>query len=275
MQSANRLRTTLKTGRGLSFGAWQMLPGTHLARSIARSGVDWVLVDTEHGNLDDAAMHEAVQAIAGCSVSPVVRIPACEGWMFKRALDAGAHGIMVPLISSADDARTAVKYSKFPPRGIRGFGSPFPMGAFGISSTVDYLEQANDNLVTIVQIETKEALENVDEIAAVDGIDVLYVGPFDLGNSIGHPITSDTFHPNLHAAIEKVYNAAAAAGKRAGIYCVDGDQAHMFSQKGFHMLSVSSDMGALGTYMSQSLRKAKGDAESVIQVSTGPYGSYN
>ncbi|KAL0635767.1 hypothetical protein Q9L58_005300 [Maublancomyces gigas] len=252
MQAANRIKTALQTGNGLSFGAWQLMPGHHHARAIARSGVDWVLVDTEHGSLDDAAMHEAVQAIAGCGVSPLVRIPACEGWMFKRALDAGAHGVMVPLISTAQDARTAVKYSKFPPMGLRGFGSPFPMGAFGISSAVEYLEQANDSLLTIVQIETKEGLENVEEIAAVDGIDVLYVGPFDLGNSIGHPITSDTLHPNLHAAIEKVRDAAVAAGKRSGIYCTDGDQ---------------------GSHLSESLRKAKGETGGRTEVLTGPYGS--
>ena len=124
-------------------------------------------------------MHEAVAAIAGCGVSPIVRIPANEGWMVKSkvhacqkdicklivfckgALDSGAHGIIVPLIYTADDTTKLLKSAKFPPQGQRGFGSPFPMERFGIQTTTEYLHQANDALLTIVQIETKEALQNV------------------------------------------------------------------------------------------------------------------
>jgi 4-hydroxy-2-oxoheptanedioate aldolase len=109
-------------------------------------------------------MHESVQAIASCGVSPIVRIPANEGWMVKRVLDAGAHGVLVPLLYTADDARKLVQTAKFPPVGGRGFGSPFSMGAFdtqGNLSQLEYLQNANSNLITAVQIETKEALENV------------------------------------------------------------------------------------------------------------------
>ena len=106
-------------------------------------------------------MHESVAAVASCGVSPIVRIPANEDWMVKRALDSGAHGIVVPLLHTAEEARRLVQAAKFPPIGQRGFGSPFSMGAFGDPSSVEYLQQANDALVTIVQIETKEAFENV------------------------------------------------------------------------------------------------------------------
>ena len=108
-------------------------------------------------------MHEAVAAIAASGVSPVVRIPANEPWMVKRALDSGAHGIIVPLLYTAEDARKLVASAKFPPQGNRGYGSPFPMGPFGNPTSSDYLQQANDALVTVVQIETKEALQNVRE----------------------------------------------------------------------------------------------------------------
>lgn len=109
-------------------------------------------------------MHESVHAIASVGVSPIVRIPANEGWMVKRALDAGAHGIIVPLLYTVEDAKNLVQTAKFPPKGRRGFGSPFSMGAFdnqGDLSGFDYMNAANDNLLTIVQIETKEAFENV------------------------------------------------------------------------------------------------------------------
>jgi 4-hydroxy-2-oxoheptanedioate aldolase len=112
----------------------------------------------------DNEMHESVHAIASVGVSPIVRIPANEGWMVKRALDAGAHGIIVPLLYSVEDAQKLVQSAKFPPVGKRGFGSPFSMGAFDIKgdlSGFDYMKNANDHLLTIVQIETKEALDVV------------------------------------------------------------------------------------------------------------------
>jgi hypothetical protein len=115
-------------------------------------------------SLPDSEMHESVHAIASCNVSPIVRIPANEGWMVKRALDAGAHGIIVPLLTSVEEAKKLVQAAKFPPYGKRGFGSPFSMGAFdmkGDLSGFDYMKNANDNLLTVVQIETKEALECV------------------------------------------------------------------------------------------------------------------
>jgi len=112
-------------------------------------------------------MHESVHAVASCGASPIVRIPGNEAWMVKRALDAGAHGIIVPLLDTVDDAKKLVQAAKFPPVGKRGFGSPFSMGAFdakGDLSGFDYMTNANDNLLTVVQIETKSALENVCDI---------------------------------------------------------------------------------------------------------------
>lgn len=115
----------------------------------------------------DNEMHESVHAIASCNVSPIVRIPANESWMVKRALDSGAHGIIVPLLTSVEDAKRLVQSAKFPPYGRRGFGSPFSMGAFDIKGDMtglEYMQNANDNLLTIVQIETKEALESVGDV---------------------------------------------------------------------------------------------------------------
>ena len=114
--------------------------------------------------ITDAQMHESVAAIASCGVSPIVRIPDNQSWMVKRALDSGAHGIVVPLLYTADDARKLVQSAKFPPVGQRGYGSPFSMGMFDVQggmSGLQYLQQSNEGLVTIVQIETREAFENV------------------------------------------------------------------------------------------------------------------
>ncbi|MCJ1343917.1 hypothetical protein MMC31_002115 [Peltigera leucophlebia] len=270
MQAANRFLKALRTGSGLTFGAWQMLPGSNQARTIARCGFDWVVVDTEHGNIDDSAMHEAVAAIASCGVSPVVRVAANEGWMVKRALDAGAHGIIVPLIYTADDARKLVQAAKFPPTGQRGFGSPFAIGPFANLTASEYLQQANGGLVTIVQIETKEALENIDAIAKVPGIDVLFVGPYDLGNNIGHSILDGTMHETLKEAIARIQGVAKENKKYSGIYAAAGDQARQFADQGFQMVSVATDVVALPAYMTSALKTAKGSyVHSALNVAKG------
>lgn len=165
-------------------------------------------------------MHIAVPTIASCGISPIVRIADNQSWMVKRALDSGARkfpslpsylfgelpsssfilirtkdGILVPLIYTLSDVHRLVASAKFPPLGVRGFGSPFPMERFHPSITsAQYLQQANDSTLVCVQIETKEALEDLESIAAVDGVDVLFVGPFDLGNNIGRPILDGVMH---------------------------------------------------------------------------------
>ncbi|KAG8625939.1 hypothetical protein KVT40_006340 [Elsinoe batatas] len=261
MQAANRFQNALRQG-GSTFGAWQMLPSTNVSRAIARTGFDWICVDTEHGNISDDTMHECVAAIAACGVSPIVRVAANEAWMVKRALDSGAHGVIVPLLKTADDARAIVSSAKFPPDGTRGFGSPFSMEKFytaqkGALRQTEYYQQANQGLVTVVQIETKEALKNVDEIANVPGVDVLLIGPFDLGNNIGYPII-DSMHDELKAAISKIHESAKKAGKRTGIYCTSGEQAKEYADRGFHMTSVVTDAAALPQACDQALKAAQG-----------------
>lgn len=190
-----------------------------------------------------------------------MRVAANEAWMVKRALDAGAHGVIVPLIYTVADAQRLVSSAKFPPVGTRGYGSPFAMEKFHTSSAIsssEYLKQANDAILTIVQIETREALEVVEEIAAVPGVDVLLVGPFDLGNNIGHPILDGNMHENLVAAIGRVHEAAKKAGKKTGIYCTSGEQAREYADKGFDMISALTDVPAISQACSDALSKAKG-----------------
>ncbi|KAI9796484.1 MAG: hypothetical protein M1833_006152 [Piccolia ochrophora] len=216
-------------------------------------------------------MHEVVAAIAACGVSPIVRIPANEGWMVKRALDSGAHGVIVPLLRTADDAQKLVSAAKFPPQGVRGFGSPFPMGSFGNESAGEYLQQANASLLTIVQIETREALENVDAIAKVPGVDVLFVGPFDLGNNIGHPILEGNMHEELLTGIESIRKAANDNGKKTGFYATSGEQAQTYAEQGFQMISVAADMIAIPSFFTSTLAAARGQTEGGSKM-TGPYG---
>ncbi|GKT54921.1 HpcH/HpaI aldolase/citrate lyase family protein [Colletotrichum tofieldiae] len=209
-------------------------------------------------------MHDAVPAIAATGVSPVVRLPDMQGWMVKRALDCGAHGILVPLLRTAQEAKDLVQAAKFPPWGRRGFGSPLAMERFSPApSMTEYLQQANDSLLTMVQIETKEALESVEDIAAVEGIDVLFIGPFDLGNNIGHPVINGIIKKELSDAIDRVLEATHKAGKKAGIFCTSGEQSKVFADKGFDMISVATDYTALQFTLSESLSIARGEVKPV------------
>ncbi|KAI9926262.1 hypothetical protein ASPWEDRAFT_30652 [Aspergillus wentii DTO 134E9] len=269
MQAANRLQKSLRKGTP-SFGAWQMLPGTNLTRVICRSApnIDWLLIDLEHGNLSDDSMHEIVAAAAACGVSPIVRVPEGQHWMIKRALDSGAHGILVPVLETVDDAKNIARYSKLPPTGNRGFESLLAVEKFveqhphggNVRQLTgrEYAQQANDSLVIAVQIETKGALENVKEIAAVPGIDVLFIGPFDLGMNIGHPISSpDEMDQELVDAIQSIHEAAQEAGKATGIYCDTGEQAKEYANRGFHMVSAMTDMVGICKVFNQAFNAAK------------------
>ena len=245
-----------------------MFPGTNLTRTMCRAApnMDWLLVDLEHGNISDDSMHDIVAASAACGVSPIVRVVEGQHWMIKRALDSGAHGILVPVLETVQDARNVVKASKFPPMGTRGFEPLLAVEKFverhldgsvkGLTGR-EYLEQANDSLVIAVQIETKSALENVREITKVPGIDVLFVGPFDLGVSIGHPIQGGKMDETLVAAIQTIQEAARDAGIVAGIYCDSGEDAKEWAGKGFLMNSVMTDMIGLAQVVSQSFKCAE------------------
>ncbi|KAJ5702616.1 hypothetical protein N7488_010164 [Penicillium malachiteum] len=271
MDGTNRVKRVLGMGERPALGVWQLLPGSNLSRILARAGYDWVLVDCEHGNIDDAAMHEAIPAITSYGCSPIVRVPDFQSWMIKRALDAGAHGVLAPLVRTVEDVKSFVEASRFPPQGRRGFGSPFPMDRFGPHVTAtQYLKEANDNILFSVQIETREALEAVDEIAAIDGLDLLFVGPFDLGNNIGHPVEGDTFAPELDQAIQKILSSAHAAGKKAGIFCSNGTQAKRFADMGYDFMNVMTDIGALSSSLSREMEIVSQRAGNAV---SGPYGS--
>ncbi|KAL7824208.1 Phosphoenolpyruvate/pyruvate domain-containing protein [Trichoderma gracile] len=257
LRDGNKLKALFDANKP-ALGGWQMIPGSTISRLLAQSGVDWVVVDCEHGGMDDRAMHEAVPAIAALGVSPVVRIPGMEPWMVKRALDTGAHGVLVPLLRTVQEAKDLVQASKFPPWGKRGFGSPYSAKQFGRTiSSADYLEQANESVLTMVQIETKEALEAVDEIAAVEGIDVLFVGPFDLGNNIGHRITAEGIPPQLEEALLKIQAAAKNAGKKSGIYTLDPQHAKTVQKQGFDMVHIVTDYMGIEEIAKQSLTVAR------------------
>lgn len=269
MSFSTALRTTLESS-SIAYGFWLTLPGSGVVKTILRStvsspddGFKWVLVDAEHGLISDKDYYELNNAIGSEGASPIIRVPWAEEWMIKRALDSGAHGIMTPMCHSAEDAARVVKYCKYPPTGTRGYGPMF--AAHSLQRGVNYDDNANASLTVIVQIESTAGVENVEEIAKVPGLDVLFIGPFDLAKQTG-VVRGGEEH---EAMIARILKAAKAAGKKGAIFCTDGHDAQKRAQQGFDMISVITDVGALGQVMSQQLDVAKGKGQDQNQQRSG------
>ncbi|KAH8895579.1 Phosphoenolpyruvate/pyruvate domain-containing protein [Thozetella sp. PMI_491] len=230
--------------------------GVRTAQVLAHTGVDAVIVDCEHGNIDDSDMHDMVAAVAGSAVSPVVRIASADGTRIKRALDAGAYGILVPMVSSADEARSVVSWAKFPPIGSRGQGSPFACFELSIPTPAEYVATANEKLVTMVQIETAAAIENIEEICQVDGLDVVMIGPNDLALALLGYMPAKGDEPAYLEAIDKVVNSARKHGKKVGITAVDGQAAKKVKER-FDFVVLGADVRVLQAWYARELSVAR------------------
>ncbi|KAF5558713.1 aldolase citrate lyase family [Fusarium phyllophilum] len=258
-----RLQESLERARdrqGPSLGQWLALPGHALAKTIAPLGQDWVLIDCEHGHIDDHNMYLQVSAISSSGVSPVVRIPGSEPWMVKRALDAGAHAIMVPMCETKEQAIQIVESAKYPsksyPNGFRGTGAMFAPAAFNLTGR-DYLLNANNNVMIFVQIESRKGVENVEEIANVYGIDMLFIGPNDLASSLGYVAFDHATIPEVQQTTQRILDATLAAGKYAGHFALDAAIAAQRYEQGFHFVNCGADIVALTSQMSAEIRKVK------------------
>ncbi|KAL4955655.1 Phosphoenolpyruvate/pyruvate domain-containing protein [Aspergillus filifer] len=239
-----------------SIGQWLEFPGYHLARTVAALGEDWVLIDTEHGAIPDAEMALSIAAIAAAGVSPIVRIASSDPWMMKRALDAGAHGIMVPMCETAEQARAIVAGCRYPPSGVRGAGAMFAHSAFNTNPR-DYLLHANERITVIVQIESRKAVENVEEIAAVEGVDMLFIGPNDLASSMGYVAFEHPGISEVQEAIETVRVAGKGKGKYVGHFALSAEEASKRWKQGFDFVNCGADVVALSAWMGGEMAKLK------------------
>ncbi|WWC85701.1 uncharacterized protein L201_000567 [Kwoniella dendrophila CBS 6074] len=250
----HRLRNGLESGQP-QFGCFSSLSSAWTARIVASCGWDYVIVDCEHGNHDDGDMHDCVNAIAAEGVSPIVRIRAQDSGLIKRALDTGAHGVMIPMVNTAAQAEQLVKWSKFPPMGVRGQGSSFCAMASGIT-TSEYVKIANKTILTLVQIETPEAIANVDAIAAVDGVDGLFVGPNDLALSLLGYVPAKWTETEFLDALEAVKQAGKKHGKYVGILAKNGQHAKELKNE-WSIVGLGSDSKALSTAMTATVQTIK------------------
>lgn len=217
--------------------------GSALTAEIAgQAGFDWLMLDLEHGSGDYAQLIHQLQALAAYPVAALVRVAWNEPWMIKRVLDAGAHGVMVPCVENAEQARAVVNAMRYPPEGVRGVAGYNRACQFGPGFDAHYA-RASQELVKIVQIETVQAVENVEEIAAVDGVDLLFIGPADLSASYG--IIKQLNHPDYRQAVARTIAAARRHGKQVGTLVLEPDQAGPALADGFTFVGIGSDSSAV------------------------------
>jgi 4-hydroxy-2-oxoheptanedioate aldolase len=236
----------------VTFGGWCAIPSSLSAEIIGKAGFDWVLIDMQHGCMGYETAVEMIRAIdLGPSV-PIVRVPANDPAMIGRMLDAGAMGIIVPMINSAEEARAVVDACRYPPLGQRSLG-PFRVQ---VRDGRKYVPEANERIAVIPMIETLSALEAVEEIAAVPGVDALFVGPFDLSFALGLRPGDNDGEPAFDDAVTRIGKAARASGIATAVLS-NPQLAPIRAEQGFQMISVAMDNVALAMGAAAALKTAQ------------------
>lgn len=245
------LRRRLAAG-GVTFGTFLGAATPVTAEVCAAAGVDWVLLDLEHGAGGEEQARDVVPAAASYRVPTVVRVESTERIRTGRLLDLGAAGIMFPRVDTADEAAACIRHVRYPPAGDRGVATYNRMCGYGLDPAA--LARSDADVLGVVQIETLPALDAVEDIAAVDGVDVLFVGPRDLSHALEVPGQMQA--PVYLAALDRVLAAAKAHGKAAGLLVADGDAAAWLSSAGWRFLAIGSDTTLLAGAVAAELRRA-------------------
>jgi len=232
----NKLRRLWASGSAAVNG-WLAIPNSFAAETMAHQGWDSLTVDMQHGVVDYQAMVTMLQAVSTTETVPMVRVPWLEPGILMKALDAGAYGVICPMVNSRADAQNLVAWTHYAPQGTRSFG---PVRAL-LYGGADYPQHANETILTLAMIETAKALDNLDDILSVEGLDAVYIGPSDLSLSLGCAPAMDDVEPKVAQAIDHILERAKAHGVVAGIHNASAEAALKRIAKGFQFVTVSSD----------------------------------
>jgi 2-dehydro-3-deoxyglucarate aldolase len=242
----NAVKARLKQGLP-SIGTWNMIGHPVVAEILAQAGFEWVAVDMEHGVVDWPQAVAQMQAVQASGVLPLCRLPVNEPVHFKWALDGGAVGVIVPMVTSVADAERAVASAKYPPEGIRGVGV---CRAHGYGATFDaYVQSANDETLVVLQIEHIDAVKQIEAICAVPGVDGVFIGPYDLSGSMN--LMGQTHHPDVEEAVAHVLEVSQDCGVAPGLHVVDprpGEVAERI-EDGFRFIALGLDTMMLSKAM--------------------------
>lgn len=249
----NQVKAALLRGE-MQVGIWLGLAGAVASEVAATAGFDWCLIDAEHGPNDVSTILTQLQAVEGQGAQAVVRVPVSEDWVLKRVLDMGAQTVLVPMVNTAADAARVARACRYPPQGTRGM-APDMVRASRYNAIADYAATANDQICVMVQVESAEAIANIDAIAATEGVDVVFVGPADLSSDMGFHLQPDA--PQVLAAIDHAVQRITAAGKPAGIITGDPTRFGALAKQGFTFLGVGCDVVVLANALRALAKTAK------------------
>lgn len=256
----NHVRRRLQAGEA-SIGTWLSLPSPEVCEYVGRLGFDWMVADAEHNAMDILTLSRMFTAIAATNTAPMVRIPWNDPLWFKQVLDAGAWGIVVPMVNSKEDAVRAVEATRYHPLGNRSVGGSRHALRFDMTGS-DYYERANDEVLLVLQIEHIDGVEHADEILSVPGVDACFIGPNDLaasmGLGIGHPLESE--HPRMIEAIEHVRLTADKCGIAPGIHTSGSGGVNQRLAEGFRLCAMSSELHYLIDGLAKDIQKLNWEA---------------
>jgi len=250
---SNTLKTLWSQGTATVNG-WLSIPSSVSAEIMAHQGWDSLTIDLQHGLVDYQAALTMLQAVSTKDTVPMARVPWLEAGIIMKLLDAGAYGIICPMINTPEDAARFVSYCRYAPVGQRSFGPTRAMFYAG----ADYAKHANDTVLTLAMIETQQALDNVEGIVATPGLDGVYIGPSDLSLSMGYTPKLDQEEPAVVDAIETIRKAAKNAGISAGIHCLEPAYAQRMINQGFDLVTIGSDIRLLGSAAAAAVKATKG-----------------
>ena len=262
----NRLRTMWKNDQAAVNG-WLAIPNSFSAEVMAHQGWDTLTIDLQHGVIDYAALVPMLQAISTTPTVPIVRVPWLEPGIIMKSLDAGAYGLICPMVNTREDAQKFVAWSSYAPRGTRSFG---PIRAL-LYGGADYPAHANDTIVRFAMIETAQALDNLDAIMSVEGLDAIYIGPSDLSLALGCRPVFDDVDPPVAQAIDHILERAKAHGLVAGIHNGTAEGALARVAKGFQFVTVSSDARLIAAGAQQVLAKMRATPPSATPSNSSTY----
>lgn len=236
----NGFKRALRAGTP-QIGLWSSLSSNYTVEVIAGAGFDWILLDTEHSPSDLENLLTQLQAAAPYPSHPVVRVAWNDMVTIKRVLDIGAQSLLVPYVSSADEAKNAVSFTRYPPAGVRGVAGTTRATRFG--RIQDYARRAHEEICLLVQVETQQALDNIDAISAIDGVDGIFIGPADLHASLGH--AGEIANPKVKPMIDDAIRRIRKSGKAPGILTPSEADARHWLECGALFVAVGSDVGVL------------------------------
>jgi len=237
---ANPFKRALRAGRP-QIGLWSSLASHLSVEVVAGAGFDWLLLDMEHAPNELPMVHSQLQAASGGTAHPIVRPPWNDMVVIKRLLDIGVQSLLIPYVQTEEEARNAVAFTRYPPHGVRGFATGPRANNYG--RITDYVQTYAEELCVLLQVETRQGLENLEAIAGVDGVDGVFIGPADLAAALGH--AGDLKHPEVQAAIEDAIRRLVACGKPPGILTGDETLARRYLELGCLFTAVGSDLALL------------------------------